>query len=81
MLALPVAGPWCKAADALRYAKAVKPRHAFPVHDAVLSGEGTALTHGLCAGQLKESGISFIPLKTGEVCVCFNNCLKLQSCS
>ncbi len=66
ILALPVAGPWCKAADAIKYAYAVNPKRAFPVHDAVLSEPGIALTHGLFAGQLKEKGIEFIPLVDNE---------------
>ena len=66
VLALPVAGPWCKASDAIRYAKEVKPEKAFPVHDAVLSDAGIALTHGLFAGQLGEAGIEFVPLLNDE---------------
>ncbi len=66
VLALPVAGPWCKASDAIRYAKEVKPEKAFPIHDAVLSEAGIALTHGLFAGQLDEAGIEFVPLLNDE---------------
>jgi len=66
VLALPVAGPWCKAADAIRYAVAVKPVKAFPVHDAVLSESGIALTHGLFGGQLDQVNIEFVPLKNDE---------------
>ena len=36
ILALPVAGPWLKMKEALDYALHVKPRIAFPVHDAIL---------------------------------------------
>lgn len=66
VLALPVAGPWCKASDAIRYAKDVKPERAFPVHDAVLSEAGVALTHSLFGKQLEEVGIEFIPLGNDE---------------
>jgi L-ascorbate metabolism protein UlaG (beta-lactamase superfamily) len=36
ILALPVAGPWMKIADALDFAKAVKARTAFGVHDGMI---------------------------------------------
>ena len=66
VLALPVAGPWCKAADAIRYAKAIKPAKAFPVHDAVLSEAGITLIYGLFAEQLKKVGVEFVSLKANE---------------
>ena len=37
ILALPVAGPWMRIKDAIDYAKFIKPRIVFPVHDAILS--------------------------------------------
>ena len=67
VLALPVAGPWCKSAESIAYAVRVKPDAAFPVHDAVLNDEGLALTHGLFKLQLQTQGIDFIPLLAGEV--------------
>ncbi len=36
VLALPVCAPWSKIAEAIDYAKAVKPKMAFPIHDAML---------------------------------------------
>jgi L-ascorbate metabolism protein UlaG (beta-lactamase superfamily) len=35
VLALPVAGPWMKISEAIDYALKLKPRLAFPVHDAM----------------------------------------------
>lgn len=67
VLALPVAGPWCKLADALRYAIAVAPEKAFPVHDWLLNEDGTTLTHNLAEAQLSSRGIEFIKLGNGEV--------------
>ncbi|OGG85551.1 hypothetical protein A2392_02135 [Candidatus Kaiserbacteria bacterium RIFOXYB1_FULL_46_14] len=66
VLALPVAGPWCKAEDALNYAIAVKPNKAFPVHDAVLGENGINLVHGLFENVLKTKGVIFESLKEGE---------------
>ncbi len=36
ILALPVAGPWMRLEEAIEYAKSVKPRVVFPVHDGML---------------------------------------------
>jgi L-ascorbate metabolism protein UlaG (beta-lactamase superfamily) len=66
VLALPVAGPWCKLSDAIRYAREVQPIKTFPVHDAVLSKAGIALTHGLFARQLAATNIEFVPLQADE---------------
>lgn len=37
ILALPVVGPWVKTSEALEYAKKLKPKIVFPVHDALLA--------------------------------------------
>lgn len=66
VLALPVAGPWCKASDAINYALEIKPEIAFPVHDAILNENGIALVHGLVERQLTEHGVSFRRLKPDE---------------
>ena len=62
VLALPVAGPWCKSADAITYALRVKPNKAFPVHDWLLNDDGIALTHGLFESSLAKNNIEFIRL-------------------
>jgi hypothetical protein len=66
VLALPVSGPWCAIKDALNYAIAVKPQHAFPVHDAILNDDGMNLVHGLCKNLLASHDIEFILLKNGD---------------
>lgn len=66
VLALPVAGPWCKSADAIAYALRVKPQKAFPVHDWLLNDDGVALVHGLFESQLKNHGIEFVRLGNDE---------------
>jgi len=40
ILAAPAGGPWLKVQEAIDYVRAVKPKVAFPIHDAVLSEEG-----------------------------------------
>ena len=37
ILALPIAAPWVKISEVIDYALLIKPRHAFPVHDAILA--------------------------------------------
>lgn len=61
VLALPVAGPWMKISEAIDYALTLKPRIAFPVHDAVRFG----IQHILSEKVLGGSGIEFIKLEEG----------------
>ncbi len=61
VLALPVAGPWLKISEAIDYALKLKPRLAFPVHDAIRH----AIQHTLTAKVLGENGIEFIALEEG----------------
>jgi L-ascorbate metabolism protein UlaG (beta-lactamase superfamily) len=64
VLALPVAGPWCKMKDVIEYALAVRPRVAFPVHDAVLSTP--ILGQVWPSKYLPEAGIEFVVLNAGD---------------
>ncbi|HXK40307.1 MAG TPA: MBL fold metallo-hydrolase, partial [Candidatus Paceibacterota bacterium] len=66
VLALPVAGPWCTIPDAIRYALAVKPRVAFPVHDAGVIQERLGSAHGAPAHFLPKHGIEFVPMLPGD---------------
>lgn len=65
ILALPVAGPWCKISEAVDYALSVKPRIAFPVHDAGLKIIGG--NHKVPQMVLKENGIDFVIPEIGKV--------------
>jgi L-ascorbate metabolism protein UlaG (beta-lactamase superfamily) len=66
VLALPLAGPWMKFSEAIDYAKAVKPRVAFPVHDALYKPEFAEMFNGRMGGMfLNPAGIEFIPLAAG----------------
>ncbi len=70
VLACPTAGPWLKLAEALDYAKAIKPKKLFPVHDAVLSEAGQGFTNNWFQSVLKPLGIDVIvpePEKEFEV--------------
>lgn len=66
ILALPVAGPWCKVGDAVRYALAVNPKKAFPVHDGMLVKERIGSSHIAPQQALAEKGIEFVIIKEGE---------------
>ncbi len=66
VLALPVAGPWCRIRDAIQFALAVKPKVAFPVHDGMLQIDKLGAFHGAPSKVLPENGIAFTPLKAGE---------------
>ncbi len=62
ILALPVAGPWCKISDAINYALKVQPHTAFPVHDATLSTDGQAVTYPHFKRELEKHDITFTVL-------------------
>lgn len=62
ILALPVAGPWLKIGEAIDYALSIKPKSAFPVHDAIRH----ASIHKLTEGILKKNNIQFFPMAEGE---------------
>lgn len=64
ILALPVAGPWMKMSEAIDFAKAIKPRMTFPVHDGFLAFPGPF--HMLPGKLLPEFGVEFTPLLSGE---------------
>ncbi len=50
LLLVPVAGPWMKLAEAIDYVRAVRPRVAVPIHDAILSDRGRALSDRMVGG-------------------------------
>jgi L-ascorbate metabolism protein UlaG (beta-lactamase superfamily) len=64
ILALPVAGPWMKISEAVDYALLLKPRVAFPVHDAILKTPG--LGHRLPSKVLPENDIEFKIIEEGK---------------
>ncbi len=66
VLALPVAGPWCRLPDALRYAIKVKPRAAFPIHDAMLRKDAGGFLYQMTDRILKEKGIEFTAMHDGN---------------
>lgn len=66
ILALPVAGPWCKVPDAIRYALKVNPKKIFPVHDGMLQKDRIGAFHAVPAKVLAEKGMEFVPMLEGD---------------
>lgn len=66
VLALPVAGPWMKISEAIDYAKTVKPRIAFPVHDGMLNKNLSGFAARMLPGLLLPGGIEFVAIPDGE---------------
>ncbi len=63
ILALPVAGPWLKMSEVIDYAKEVKPRVAFPVHDGF---KPLTVWQKWPADILPTFGIEFVVIGDGE---------------
>lgn len=66
VLALPTAGPWAKLSEAIDFAKAVKPRVAFPVHDGMMMPGSSGFVVTILQHFLAETGSEFVPLAAGE---------------
>jgi L-ascorbate metabolism protein UlaG (beta-lactamase superfamily) len=56
VLALPVGAPWLKISETMDFLTAVKPRLAFPTHDAVLSNIGKSLPDRMLPGFAESYG-------------------------
>jgi L-ascorbate metabolism protein UlaG (beta-lactamase superfamily) len=65
-LAAPIGAPWLKIGEAMDYVLAVKPRRAFPVHDAVLSQIGKGMTRERIEAVTRQGGGEFVVLEAGE---------------
>ncbi len=65
VLALPVAGPWCRIPDAIRYGLNVKSAKAFPIHDGMFGKNQNSFIYRLVEQVYKKQGIDFMPLHAG----------------
>ncbi|HSX53031.1 MAG TPA: MBL fold metallo-hydrolase [Patescibacteria group bacterium] len=66
LLALPVSAPWLKLAEVMDYLTAVKPKRAFPTHNALLSDIGENMVENMLGGITKTYGGSLQPIPVGE---------------
>lgn len=66
ILALPVAGPWMRLEEAIEYAKSMKPKVVFPVHDGMLRQDHRLLaTRRIPAMLLEPLGIQYVDMTEG----------------
>lgn len=66
VLALPVAAPWLKIEEAIEYAKTVKPKIVFPVHDGMLRQDRLAFTRRIPTQLLEPLGIRMVDMVEGS---------------
>ncbi len=67
ILALPLAGPWMKLEEAIEYAKLIKPKVVFPVHDGMLrQGIELGPTRRLPTMLLEPLGIQYVDMTEGS---------------
>jgi len=63
ILALPCGGPWMRLSEAIDYAKKLKPKVVFPIHDAIYIEEFRGdLIPRIVGGNLEAAGIQFIDM-------------------
>jgi L-ascorbate metabolism protein UlaG (beta-lactamase superfamily) len=62
-LFVPVSAPWLRGADSVDFVRAVKPRRAYALHDALLNDNGLGLVDGLLT---RLSGAEYQRLAAGE---------------
>jgi L-ascorbate metabolism protein UlaG (beta-lactamase superfamily) len=65
ILALPVSGPWMKIKDAIDYAKHIRPRVCFSIHDAIMQDFATFVWK-IPENILKDDNIEFRKLEIGK---------------
>lgn len=58
-LAVPAAAPWLRIGEAIDFLLAIKPRLAFPTHDAILSEIGQDLSDTLLGKTAQSAGIEY----------------------
>ena len=64
LLAMPITGPWLPIAEAIDYARALKPKKCFPIHDGnIKAPEGM---YRLSARILQPEGINFEVFELGK---------------
>lgn len=62
-LAIPASAPWLKIGEAIDFLLAIKPRLAFPTHDAILSDSGKQISDTLLGNVAKQNNIEYVRLK------------------
>jgi L-ascorbate metabolism protein UlaG (beta-lactamase superfamily) len=65
-LLVPMHAPWSKTAEVLDFMIAVRPRQAYPIHDALLSDAGLGIVGGQLDRISEMYGVSYRRLAPGE---------------
>lgn len=58
-LALPVAAPWLKISESMDFLTTIRPRFAFPTHDAILSNVGREITDDRMDATASNIGVTY----------------------
>ncbi len=66
ILLLPISAPWLKAAEVFDYARAVRPRISYAVHDELLNANGIALIGSLAGALLGGAAGGYARLEAGS---------------
>ena len=66
VLALPVAAPWMRIEECIEYAKHIKPKSVFPVHDGMLKDFAIGMTHRIPEMLLAKHDIAFVDMMPGD---------------
>ncbi|HTL39664.1 MAG TPA: hypothetical protein VL306_02535, partial [Methylomirabilota bacterium] len=65
ILAVPAGGPWMKISEAIDFAKDLKPKSCFAVHDAMFIPQAN-FGHRVLSMFLEQSGIKVLDLKINQ---------------
>lgn len=66
VLALPISAPWLKLAESMDFLATVKPKIAFPTHNAILSEIGENMAEQMLSGVAKAASGELKPISPGE---------------
>lgn len=66
VLAVPIGAPWLKISEAMDYVTAIKPRRAYPVHEATLSVIGKDLANARIESVVALGGGEYTVLGAGD---------------
>lgn len=67
ILALPVAGPWCRVKEVIEYVRDVQPHQCFPVHDGLLNDAGRDIVFRVVQANIDALAVptTFHPVDPG----------------
>lgn len=66
VLLMPLAAPWLKVSESIKFLREAKATTAFPTHDYILSDEGKELYDRIINQAAKRSGTRYIRLNAGD---------------